>query len=80
MDTYRVKSEEEVVCRRVPEPRVVTLSPSSVRLLRSLGIMSIAEGKCMTPFYSMIVYEQSGSSSMRFNNDVHRESSGIVKV
>ena len=80
MDSYKVKSDAEVVCSRVPEPRVVTLSPSSLRLLRSLGILGIAEGKCITPFQSMVIYEQSGSSSLRFNNTMHRESSGIVQV
>ena len=79
MEEYRVKSDSEIICQRVPEPRVVTLSPSSMRLLRSMGIINIAEGKCITPFHSMIVYEQSGSSSLKFNNTANKNS-GMVKI
>mmetsp|Transcript_18066 Transcript_18066/g.30822 ORF Transcript_18066/g.30822 Transcript_18066/m.30822 type:complete len:94 (-) Transcript_18066:1236-1517(-) len=45
MAKYRVADMggEEVVPQRVPEPRVVTLSPNSVKLFESLGVMDHAE-------------------------------------
>jgi len=39
IDAYKKSTQE-----RVPEPRVVTLSPSSVRLLRSIGAFDAATG------------------------------------
>lgn len=71
---------ECVVPSRIPEPRVVTLSPNSVRLLTSLGVMDIAEKRCITPFHDMIVYEEVGKSYMRFNNSHHRDKSTLVKL
>jgi len=79
MDSYRIGEDGEGR-KRVPEPRVVTLSPSSLRLLRSLGVMNIAEGRCVTPFHDMIVYEQSGNSSMRFNHKSHLDSCRLVQL
>jgi 2-polyprenyl-6-methoxyphenol hydroxylase-like FAD-dependent oxidoreductase len=67
MSSYREKEEVQVPSR-VPEPRVVTLSPNSLRLLDSMNILDTIEKKCMTPFYDMLVYEQVGQSYMRFNN------------
>ena len=45
---------------RVPEPRVVTLSPASLRLLKSIDVLQNCNHKYITPFYDMLVYEQSG--------------------
>lgn len=62
---------------RVPEPRVVTLSPSSIRLLRSIGILDASSGcdqRFITSFQDMLVYEQAGSAYMRFNSKLQRES------
>lgn len=79
MSTYREKTtDEDMIPQRIPEPRVVTLSPNSLRLLKSLGIMDILEDKCVTPFKDMLVYESIGKSYMRFNNNVHREKSVFV--
>lgn len=59
---------------------MVTLSPNSLRLLRSMNIMETIEQKCMTPFYDMLVYEQVGQSYMRFNNAKHKQSSKLVQL
>lgn len=53
---------------RIPEPRVVTLSPVSLRLLRSIGALECCNHAYVTPFTDMLVYEQAGSAYMRFNN------------
>lgn len=57
METYRLKNSDNKIHQRIPEPRVVTLSPQSLRLLESIGIMEIAEKKYITNFFDMIVYE-----------------------
>lgn len=51
---------------RVPEPRVVTLSPSSLRLLESCDALSQCNHEYITPFKSMLVYEEAGSAYMHF--------------
>jgi len=53
---------------RSPEPRVVTLSPNSLRMLASLGVMDIANAKYVTPFFDMVVTEEVGSSRLHFNS------------
>ena len=53
---------------RQPEPRVVTLSPASLRLLKSINVLQTCDNRFITPFYDMLVYEAAGSSYMRFNN------------
>jgi 2-polyprenyl-6-methoxyphenol hydroxylase-like FAD-dependent oxidoreductase len=67
---------------RVPEPRVVTLSPSSLRLLRSIGAFDEigCDQRFVTPFKEMLVYEQAGSGYMRFNCKEPTESSMLVKI
>lgn len=65
---------------RVPEPRVVTLSPSSLRLLKSIGVLQTCDNRFITPFYDMLVYEGAGNSYMRFNNQKHRQSSPLVML
>ena len=67
---------------RVPEPRVVTLSPSSLRLLRSIGAFGdmSCDQRFVTPFQEMLVYEQAGSSYMRFNCKEPSELSMLVKI
>ena len=52
---------------RVPEPRVVTLSPASLRLLRSCGALDICNQEYVQPFKSMLVYEQAGNAYMHFD-------------
>ena len=79
MSTYR-EDDGVVIPARVPEPRVVTLSPNSLRLLKSFGVMDIVEDKCVTPFHDMLVYEQVGQSYMRFNNKKHQKSSPLVQL
>lgn len=59
---------------RVPEPRVVTLSPASLRLLKSIGGLQTCNHKYITAFNDMLVYEQAGNAYMRFNNKMHRNS------
>jgi len=82
MSTYKIKNSNNEVeqNRRIPEPRVVTLSPQSLRLISSLGIMEIAEKSFITNFYDMIVYEQVGRSFMRFNNILHKKNSQLVNI
>jgi len=58
--TYRKES-------RFPEPRVVTLNPSSLRLLKSCGALQTCNHKYITPFNSMLVYEEAGSAYMKFS-------------
>lgn len=53
---------------RTPEPRVVTLSPASLRLLKSIDALQACNHHYITPFTDMLVYEQAGSAYMRFNN------------
>ena len=60
MSSYREPEDTTDIPSRIPEPRVVTLSPNSLKLLKSLGIMDTVEHKCVTPFYDMLVYEQIG--------------------
>ena len=74
LETY--KSNQD----RQPEPRVVTLSPSSLRMLRSLDVLQRCNHECITPFQDMIVYEEAGSSYMRFNNQKHSERSILVQM
>ena len=59
---------------RIPEPRVVTLSPASLRLLKSMGALQTCNHKYVTPFRDMLVYEQAGSAYIRFNNQTHKQS------
>lgn len=63
---------------RVPEPRVVTLSPASLRLLKSFGALQLCNHEYITPFRSMLVYEQAGNSYMHF--DPTKEQSLSVKA
>lgn len=65
---------------RVPEPRVVTLSPASLRLLKSINVLQTCDNRFITPFYDMLVYEKAGSSYMRFNNKSSRNNSPFVKL
>ena len=53
---------------RMPEPRVVTLSPASLRLLKSVDALQACNHQYITPFTDMLVYEQAGSAYMSFNN------------
>lgn len=52
---------------RVPEPRVITLSPNSLRFLRSIGVLQLCNHRCVTPFNEMLVYEEVGKSYMKFD-------------
>jgi len=61
IDTYQQQN-------RVPEPRVVTLSPATLRLLKSVGALEQCNHEYITSFTDMLVYEQAGSAYMRFNN------------
>ena len=42
---------------RVPEPRVVTLSPASIRLLKSIQGLQECDHRYITSFTDMLVYE-----------------------
>ena len=53
---------------RKPEPRVVTLTPSSINMLNSMGVLQRCDHSFITPFSDMIVYEEAGSAYMHFNN------------
>lgn len=65
---------------RAPEPRVVTLSPASIRMLKSINVLQTCDNRYITPFYDMLVYEAAGSSYMRFNNKKHRQNSPLVQL
>ena len=69
MADYRWPSSNlNAVPDRIPEPRVVTLNPSSLRLLRALGIEDHLESRCMTPFENMVIYEQVGRAALNFKD------------
>jgi ubiquinone biosynthesis monooxygenase Coq6 len=59
---------------RVPEPRVVTLSPATLKLLKSVGALQKCDHRYVTPFTDMLVYEQAGRAYMRFNHNLHNKS------
>ena len=42
---------------RIPDPRVITLSPNSLRFLRSINVLQLCNHKFVTPFSEMLVYE-----------------------
>ena len=42
---------------RAPEPRVITLSPNSLRFLKSVGVLQLCDHRSITPFYEMLIYE-----------------------
>ena len=65
---------------RIPEPRVVTLSPSSTKFFESLKITDHMEMACVTPFDDMVVYEQVGQSYIHFNSKTHRNQSRAVRA
>ena len=65
---------------RTPEPRVVTLTPSSLRLLKSVGALNRCDHRFITPFYDMLVYEQAGNSYFKINNRQNRAGSPLVKL
>jgi len=75
LETY---SKSELA--RVPEPRVVTLNPASLRLLKSIGALNKCDHRFITPFYDMLVYEQAGESYFRINSKTNREQSPLVKL
>jgi len=64
---------------RTPDAKVITLSPNSLRFLRSVGALQASNHQFLTPFTDMIVYEQSGSSYLRFSSDA-RQRSHIVQM
>ena len=75
-----IQSYKDGSMSRVPEPRVVTLSPASLRLLKSINALQTCDNRYITPFYDMLVYEAAGSSYMRFNNNKHRQNSPLVQL
>lgn len=52
---------------RVPEPRVITLTPNSMRFLGSIGALDLCNKKCITAFQEMLVYEEVGRGYMKFD-------------
>lgn len=58
---------------RVPEPRVITLSPNSLRFLRSINAMELCNHRWITPFDEMLVYEEKGKGYMKFDLKYQRE-------
>ena len=52
---------------RIPEPRVITLTPNSLRFLNSIGALQLCNHKNVTPFNEMLVYEELGRSFMKFD-------------
>ena len=80
MNDYRWRSiDPDLVPDRIPAPRVVTLNPASLRMLRALGVMEHVESRCVTPFENMIIYEQVGKAAMNFNFKEHK-TSPLVKL
>lgn len=59
---------------------MVTLSPSSLRLLRSLKAFDHLDQRFVTTFHDMLVYEQAGSAYMRFNSKKPSEQSMLVRL
>ena len=59
--------------KRIPEPRVITLSPNSLRFLNSIGALQICNENYLTPFYHMLVYEEAGRGYMKFDLKAQKE-------
>ena len=49
---------------------MVTLSPSSLGLLKSVGALDLMNHHYITPFTDMLVNEEHGHSYIKFSNDV----------
>ena len=75
-----IESYKNSELTRTPEPRVVTLTPASLRLLKSIGALNRCDHRFVTPFYDMLVYEQAGSSYFRINNRKNRSASQLVQL
>lgn len=52
---------------RVPDPRVITLTPNSLRFFNSIGALQKCNQNCVTPFKEMLVYEEVGNSYIKFD-------------
>ncbi|TNV79571.1 hypothetical protein FGO68_gene8160 [Halteria grandinella] len=66
--------------QRTPEPRVITLTPNSLRFLSSIGGLQLCNATCVTPFKEMLVYEEIGHGFMRFDIDRQRSESRLIKA
>lgn len=65
---------------RVPEPRVITLTPNSIRFLNSIGALQLCNQQAVTPFKEMLVYEEVGHGFMRFDLEKQKQESQLVKA
>ncbi|CDW77713.1 ubiquinone biosynthesis monooxygenase coq6-like [Stylonychia lemnae] len=77
MSAYREDSQNLSKDKRIPEPRVITLSPNSLRFLRSIGVLQKCNQKFITEFHDMLVYEEMGNAYMRFGSQNRQQSSMI---
>lgn len=66
--------------QRVPEPRVITLTPNSLRFLNSIGALNLCNQGCVTPFHEMLVYEEVGRGFMKFDHRAQKEKCQFVKA
>lgn len=64
---------------RIPEPRVITLSPNSLRFLNSIGALQLCNTHYVTPFHHMLVYEEAGHAYMKFDLKAQKEKCQFVK-
>jgi hypothetical protein len=64
---------------RIPEPRVITLSPNSLRFLNSIGALQLCNQHYLTPFNHMLVYEEAGRGYMKFDLKAQKEKCQFVK-
>ena len=74
-----MKGFKEVDTKRVPNPRVITLSPASLKLLRSVGALERMNHHYITPFKKMFVNESMGKSYMSFSHG-EQEGSQLVQA
>ena len=72
MDAYKHKIGQPK-SDRTPEPRVITLSPNSLRFLSSIGVLQQCNENYVTDFYEMLVYEEFGKGYMKFDSKHQKE-------
>eukprot|EP00347_Sterkiella_histriomuscorum_P011785 403371105 len=65
--------------KRIPEPRVITLSPNSLRFLKSIGVVQKCNQRFITEFMNMLVYEEMGNSYMKFGVK-NRQQSALIQL
>ena len=68
LDPYQEKKDQnnEQICK-IPDNRVVTVTPQAVRFFRSIGALQLCNHRYVTPYHEMLVFEELGKSYMKFD-------------